>query len=90
MLYYGLGYKKIFLENFLTRPKILAPYFARAILQSGSATAPWALENRQVALTRAVVLYEHMKCGNMSRNPENWDMDKVIRCLLDASAEKIR
>uniref|UniRef100_A0A914E4M1 Carboxylic ester hydrolase n=1 Tax=Acrobeloides nanus TaxID=290746 RepID=A0A914E4M1_9BILA len=67
-----------------------APYFARAILQSGSATAPWAIENRQVALTRAVVLYEHMKCGNMSRNPENWDMDKVIRCLMDASAEKIR
>lgn len=34
------------------------PYFERAIIQSGSATAPWAMENRQVAMQRAVVLYE--------------------------------
>ena len=66
------------------------PYFARAIIQSGSAVSPWAIENRQVALSRAVVVYEYMKCGNMSRNPEEWDMQKVLMCLLEASADKIR
>jgi len=25
------------------------PYFTRSILQSGAATAPWAVENKQVA-----------------------------------------
>ncbi|KAE9554135.1 hypothetical protein FO519_002672 [Halicephalobus sp. NKZ332] len=67
-----------------------APYFSRAIIQSGSAISPWAIENRQVALSRAVVVYEYMKCGNMSRNPEEWEMEKVLMCLLEASADKIR
>ncbi|MFH4974138.1 hypothetical protein AB6A40_000847 [Gnathostoma spinigerum] len=66
------------------------PYFHQAILQSGSATAPWAIEERHVALARAVAIYEYMKCGNMSKNITDWDMDKVLRCLLDAPADVIR
>uniref|UniRef100_A0A0N4ZSR4 Carboxylic ester hydrolase n=1 Tax=Parastrongyloides trichosuri TaxID=131310 RepID=A0A0N4ZSR4_PARTI len=66
-----------------------APYFKRAIIQSGSATAPWALENRKVALHRALVVFEHMKCGNITRNLEEVDMDKVLECFMKASAKKI-
>lgn len=67
------------------------PYFARAILQSSSATAPWAIENKQVALHRAIILYEYMKCGNMSNlPPDQWDMNEVLRCLHEASADKLR
>ncbi|KAI6173497.1 Carboxylic ester hydrolase [Aphelenchoides besseyi] len=66
------------------------PYFHRAILQSGSATAPWAMENRQVALHRSVILYEYMKCGNMSHDPNHWDMQRVYRCLMEATPEKLR
>ncbi|PIO62832.1 Carboxylesterase [Teladorsagia circumcincta] len=43
------------------------PYFQRAIIQSASVTAPWAMKPRDVALTRAVVLYNAMKCGNFKR-----------------------
>uniref|UniRef100_A0A915BGM0 Carboxylic ester hydrolase n=1 Tax=Parascaris univalens TaxID=6257 RepID=A0A915BGM0_PARUN len=67
-----------------------APYFQRAILQSGSATAPWAMESRQVAIARSIALYEDMRCGNMSKDPQYWDLDKVLRCLMDAPAELIR
>lgn len=31
-----------------------------------------------------------MKCGNMSHNPEKWDLKEVSRCLLNATAEKLR
>uniref|UniRef100_A0A183E1E0 Carboxylic ester hydrolase n=1 Tax=Gongylonema pulchrum TaxID=637853 RepID=A0A183E1E0_9BILA len=53
-----------------------APYFQRAIVESGSATVPWALESRQVAIARSVALYEDMRCGNMSKDPQNWDLEK--------------
>lgn len=66
------------------------PYFQRAILQSGSATAPWAVENRQIALHRAVILYEYLSCGNMSHDPSAWDMTKVYRCLMEATPDKLR
>ncbi|KAI1724149.1 carboxylesterase family domain-containing protein [Ditylenchus destructor] len=71
------------------------PYFQRAIVQSGSATAPWAMENRQVALHRAVVLYHYMKCSNSTTThpaapPDRWDMDAVLDCLMNATAEKLR
>ncbi|KAF7633363.1 Carboxylic ester hydrolase [Meloidogyne graminicola] len=69
------------------------PYFTRSILQSGSATAPWALENKQVALHRAVILYEYMKCGNNNIShltPDQWNMDEVLKCLINASADKLR
>lgn len=80
------------------------PYFQRAILQSGSATAPWAIEDRQIALHRAVILYEYLSCGNMSHNPgltsfyiyiknlqilASWDMTKVYRCLMEATSKKL-
>ncbi|KAK0404447.1 hypothetical protein QR680_017458 [Steinernema hermaphroditum] len=68
-----------------------APYFQRAIVQSGSATSPWAIDSRKVALSRPVALYEHMRCGNMSsKDPDGWNMDRVLDCLLSASAESIR
>jgi carboxylesterase type B len=66
------------------------PYFQRAILQSGSATAPWAIENRQISLHRAVILYEYLSCGNMSHDPTLWNMEKVYRCLMEATPEKLR
>ncbi|KAM3715925.1 Acetylcholinesterase [Dirofilaria immitis] len=67
-----------------------SPYFQRAIIQSGSVTAPWATETKEVAIARSVVLYDDMRCGNMSKDPQNWDLDKVLRCLMDAPAEAIR
>ncbi|VDK42790.1 unnamed protein product [Anisakis simplex] len=67
-----------------------APYFQRAIVQSGSATSHWAMKSRQVAIARSVALYEDMRCGNMSKDPQHWDLDKVLRCLLDAPAELLR
>lgn len=66
------------------------PYFQRAILQSGSATAPWALESREVAVARTVVLYHAMKCGNMSRDPAHWDLDRVLDCFMRADANTLR
>ncbi|KAK6019609.1 Carboxylesterase, partial [Ostertagia ostertagi] len=61
------------------------PYFQRAIIQSASVTAPWATEPRDVALARAVVLYNAMKCGDMSL--QNPDYDKISR-LLPTSQRK--
>uniref|UniRef100_A0A0M3IC66 Acetylcholinesterase n=1 Tax=Ascaris lumbricoides TaxID=6252 RepID=A0A0M3IC66_ASCLU len=45
---------------------------------------------RQVAIARSIALYEDMRCGNMSKDPQYWDLDKVLRCLMDAPAELIR
>ncbi|VDO27905.1 unnamed protein product [Haemonchus placei] len=60
----------------------------RAIIQSGAATAPWAIEPRDVALARTVVIYNAMKCGNMSvKNP---DYVKILECFLQADADLIR
>ncbi|KAL3990115.1 Acetylcholinesterase 1 [Acanthocheilonema viteae] len=67
-----------------------APYFRRAIVQSGSVTAPWAIESREVAIARSVILYDDMRCGNMSKDPQNWNLEKVLRCLMDAPAEALR
>ncbi len=70
------------------------PYFRRAIVQSGSATAPWAIESREVALPRPVAMYEAMRCdgtnGNMShRDPDSWNFDAVIACLRDAPVQRL-
>ncbi|RCN49662.1 Carboxylesterase [Ancylostoma caninum] len=62
--------------------------FQRAIIQSGAATAPWSIEPRDVALARTVVLYNAMKCGNMSL--QNPDYDKILYCFLRADADLIR
>ncbi|WKY15850.1 hypothetical protein Q1695_000938 [Nippostrongylus brasiliensis] len=64
------------------------PYFQRAIIQSGAATAPWAIEPREVALARTIVLYNAMKCGNMSL--QNPDYDKILDCFQRADADLIR
>ncbi|EYC20675.1 hypothetical protein Y032_0021g361 [Ancylostoma ceylanicum] len=64
------------------------PYFQRAIIQSGAATAPWSIEPRDVALARTIVLYNAMKCGNMSL--QNPDYDKILYCFLRADADLIR
>ncbi|CAD6185212.1 unnamed protein product [Caenorhabditis auriculariae] len=65
-----------------------APYFERAVLQSGSATAPWAIEPREVALARSVVMFNAMKCGNMSL--QHPDYDRILECFLRADSELIR
>lgn len=67
------------------------PYFKRAIIQSNSATAPWAIEKSQVALHRAVIVYDHMKCGNMSHETsDQWNLIEVHRCLMAATTEQLR
>uniref|UniRef100_A0A0K0DNN5 Acetylcholinesterase n=1 Tax=Angiostrongylus cantonensis TaxID=6313 RepID=A0A0K0DNN5_ANGCA len=68
--------------------KTLMRIIQRAIIQSGSATAPWAIEPRDVALARTVVLYNAMKCGNMSL--QNPDYDKILDCFQRADADLIR
>ncbi|KAK6017764.1 hypothetical protein OSTOST_16709, partial [Ostertagia ostertagi] len=60
----------------------------RAIIQSASVTAPWATVPRDVALARAVVLYNKMECGNMSL--QNPDYDKILECFLRANASLLR
>ncbi|CAO4383000.1 unnamed protein product [Caenorhabditis nigoni] len=65
-----------------------APYFHRAIIQSGSATSPWAIEPRDVALARAVILYNAMKCGNMSLISP--DYDRILDCFQRADADALR
>ncbi|CAI5455157.1 unnamed protein product [Caenorhabditis angaria] len=64
------------------------PYFHRAILQSGSATSPWAIEPRDVALARAVILYNAMKCGNMSLSSPNYD--RILECFQRAEAADLK
>lgn len=64
------------------------PYFNRAILQSGSATAPWAIEPTDVALARTVVLFNAMKCGNMSISKP--DYDRILDCFQRADADLLR
>ncbi|VDO42228.1 unnamed protein product [Onchocerca flexuosa] len=59
-----------------------SPYFQRAIIQSGSVTAPWATETKEVAIARSVILYDDMRCGNMSKDPQSWDLDKVMASAL--------
>ncbi|VDM85969.1 unnamed protein product, partial [Strongylus vulgaris] len=62
--------------------------FQRAIIQSGAATAPWAIEPRDVALQRTVIIYNAMKCGNMSL--QDPDYDKILYCLQRADADLLR
>lgn len=44
------------------------PYFKRFIMQSGSATAPWAVEAKHSILERAILVAKSLNCnlGNRS------------------------
>ncbi|PAV56196.1 hypothetical protein WR25_09512 [Diploscapter pachys] len=64
------------------------PYFNRAIIQSGSVTAPWAIESRQTALMRTLIMYKEMGCGNMTETAPDYDL--ILRCLLHADADLLR
>lgn len=39
---------------------------------------PFTTFYREIALTRSVVLYDDMRCGNMSKDPQSWDLEKVF------------
>lgn len=59
-------------------------YFQRAILESGSPTAPWALITREEAITRALHLAEAVKCPhNRTQLPE------VVECLRERDATEL-
>ncbi|KAF8386834.1 ace-1 [Pristionchus pacificus] len=64
------------------------PYFHRAIIQSGSATAPWAMETTE----RTVVVYNVMKCEGEHTNMAFHEMDinKIYKCFMSASHETLR
>ncbi|KAK6035208.1 hypothetical protein COOONC_27290 [Cooperia oncophora] len=76
----SMRYVKPLRRNFINQRK--------ALRLSGAATAPWAIEPRDVALARTVVIYNAMKCGNMSL--QNPDYDKILNCFLRADADLIR
>lgn len=61
-------------------------YYRRAIMESGTATAPWAIEPPRVLLDRAVGMAEACRC-NVTRRDDPPDMDEVLRCLQETSAE---
>lgn len=56
--------------------------FQRAILESGSPTAPWALITRDEAITRALRLAESVKCPH-DRNK----LDETVECLREKDAK---
>lgn len=59
-------------------------YFQRAILESGSPTAPWALITRDEAISRALHLAEAVKCPhNKTRLPE------VVACLRERDPKEL-
>ena len=56
------------------------PFFHRAIIESGSATCPWALETPETMRRRALLISEALGCNVTIRNPApNWD--HLLDCL---------
>lgn len=58
--------------------------FSQAILQSGSATAPWAIISREESILRGIRLAEAVHCPS-SRN----DLEPMIECLRQKPAEEL-
>ncbi|KRZ73534.1 Acetylcholinesterase 1 [Trichinella papuae] len=64
------------------------PYYKRAILQSGAATAPWALESADVLIERALLLSEACQC-NVTIRDRNPDLLALVRCLQQAPVSQL-
>ncbi|VDD92172.1 unnamed protein product [Enterobius vermicularis] len=69
-------------------------YFRRAVLQSGGATSPWATESKQVAMSRAVILYNTLCAPDhpMDANDlTDWNKKKKIiyDCVMKADAAQL-
>uniref|UniRef100_A0A1I8IJM9 Carboxylic ester hydrolase n=1 Tax=Macrostomum lignano TaxID=282301 RepID=A0A1I8IJM9_9PLAT len=62
-------------------------YFRRAILNSGSAIAWWASEDRWAASRRSLTLAKLVKCG-----PDNdsTDVNKIIDCMRQVTPETLQ
>ncbi|CAH2069013.1 unnamed protein product, partial [Iphiclides podalirius] len=58
--------------------------FSQAIMQSGAATAPWAIISREESILRGIRLAEAVHCPN-SRT----DMGPMIDCLRKKSADEL-
>lgn len=58
--------------------------FSQAIMQSGAATAPWAIISREESILRGIRLAEAVQCPH-SRT----DMGPMIDCLRKRSAEEL-
>uniref|UniRef100_A0A6B2E559 Acetylcholinesterase n=2 Tax=Larroussius TaxID=59268 RepID=A0A6B2E559_9DIPT len=58
--------------------------FQRAILQSGSPTAPWALITREEAISRALRLAEAVECPH-----ERDNLPEVLECLRGKDAKQL-
>lgn len=59
-------------------------YFQRAIMQSGSPTAPWAMITREEAISRTLHLAEAVKCPhNRSR------LSDTLECLREQDAKTL-
>ena len=65
------------------------PYFDRAIMQSSTATAPWAMEKRGFLKERVILLAQAVGC-NVTIKDKNPDLDKVMDCLRATPADKLR
>ncbi|CAI5443238.1 unnamed protein product [Caenorhabditis angaria] len=61
--------------------------FSKAILQSGSATSPWAFETTETALNRAHKLYNLVGCGNSTALDVN--AREIAKCLRNTSVEDL-
>uniref|UniRef100_A0A915K0B0 Carboxylic ester hydrolase n=1 Tax=Romanomermis culicivorax TaxID=13658 RepID=A0A915K0B0_ROMCU len=64
------------------------PYFKRFILQSGSATAPWALETKEAIFERAILVAQSLNC-NVTKYDPYLNVTLVLECLLNASPENL-
>ncbi|OQV24116.1 Acetylcholinesterase [Hypsibius exemplaris] len=62
--------------------------FNQAILMSGSATCPWAVLTRDVALDRAVKLTQRLKCLSSSEILAG-NLPKLLACLRKVPASEI-
>ncbi|XP_055377991.1 acetylcholinesterase-like isoform X2 [Condylostylus longicornis] len=58
--------------------------FQRAILESGSPTAPWALVSREEAILRALRLAEAVQCPHSKEN-----LSEVVECLREKDAKTL-
>uniref|UniRef100_A0A1I8GR16 Carboxylic ester hydrolase n=1 Tax=Macrostomum lignano TaxID=282301 RepID=A0A1I8GR16_9PLAT len=62
-------------------------YFRRAILNSGSAIAWWASEDRWAASRRSLTLAKLVKCGP---DDDSTDVNKIIDCMRQVTPETLQ
>ncbi len=65
-------------------------YLQRAIMQSSSASAPWATKDPETSLERALLFSEACKCNVTIRDKDPKDYDKMMKCLRSLPSETLR